>query len=111
VTKIEAVIPPFRLDEVKEALAAAGVHAMTVSEVKRCAGRSVVERYRGSEYAIEFTPQIKLEIVVDGDDRDRIMDVIERAAPADHDGDGTIVAMAVGDVVRIRTGQRGRGAA
>jgi nitrogen regulatory protein P-II 1 len=111
VTKVEAIIQPFRLDAVKDALAAAGVHAMTVSEVQGFGRqRGATERYRGAQYAVELLPKIKLEIVVENDDTDRVVAAIERAARTDHVGDGKIFVLPVGDVVRIRTGQRGRGA-
>jgi nitrogen regulatory protein P-II 1 len=110
--RIEAIIQPFRLDEVKAALTKGGVEAMTVTEVKgfgRQKGKT--EHYRGSEYVIPFLPKIKLEIVVDDEHVERVIWMIENAARTGRVGDGKIFVTPLGDIVRIRTGERGRGAA
>lgn len=106
--KIEAIIKPFRLDEVKEALDEAGVLGMTVSEVKgigRQKGKT--ELYRGAEYVVDFIPKLKLEVVVPDDLVDRVVDAITAAARSGRIGDGKIFITKVDDAVRIRTGERG----
>jgi nitrogen regulatory protein P-II 1 len=106
--KIEAVIKPFKLDEVKEALQEVGLKGMTVSEVKgfgRQKGHT--ELYRGAEYVVDFLPKVKLEIVVDDDVAERAVEAIQQAAKTDRIGDGKIFVMDVQEVVRIRTGERG----
>ena len=106
--KIEAIIRPFKLDEVKEALGDIGVEGMTVSEVKgfgRTGGKT--ETYRGAEYLIDFIPKIKLEIVVPAERAHGVIDCIERAARTGKIGDGKIFVTPVDEVVRIRTGERG----
>lgn len=106
--KIEAIIKPFRLDEVKDALDEAGVLGMTVSEVKgtgRQKGKT--ELYRGAEYVVDFIPKIKLEVVVPDDMADTVVDAIERAAKSGRIGDGKIFITRVDEAVRIRTGERG----
>jgi nitrogen regulatory protein P-II 1 len=111
VKRIEAIIQPFRLDEVKAALTAGGVEAMTVSEVKgfgRQKGKT--DHYRGSEYVIPFLPKIKIEIIVDDEHAERVVWMIENAARTGRVGDGKVFVSPLGDVVRIRTGERGRGA-
>ena len=105
--KIEAIIRPFKLDEVKIALVNAGVVGMTVSEVRgfgRQKGQT--ERYRGSEYTVEFLQKLKLEIVVDDDQTDMVVDKIVNAARTGEIGDGKIFITAVDTVVRIRTGEK-----
>ena len=105
---ITAVIKPFKLDEVKDALKAVGVAGITVSEVRgfgRQGGHT--ETYRGAEYQIDFVPKIKLEIVVDDGAVDAIVDALVDAARTDKIGDGKVWVTDVGDVVRIRTGERG----
>ena len=105
--KIEAIIRPFKLDEVKIALVNAGVVGMTVSEVRgfgRQKGQT--ERYRGSEYTVEFLQKLKLEIVVDDDQIDMVVDKIVNAARTGEIGDGKIFITAVDTVVRIRTGEK-----
>jgi len=109
--KIEAVIKPFKLDEVKEALQEIGVQGMTVTEAKgfgRQKGHT--ELYRGAEYVIDFLPKIKLEIVVEDDMTDRVVDTIAQAAHSGKIGDGKIFVSSIEDVLRIRTGERGRAA-
>ena len=106
--KIEAILRPFKLDEVKEALAEIGIEGMTVSEVKgfgRTGGKT--ETYRGAEYLIDFIPKIKLEIVVPAARAHDVIDCIERAARTGKIGDGKIFVTPVDEVVRIRTGERG----
>jgi nitrogen regulatory protein P-II 1 len=108
VKKVEAIIKPFKLDEVKEALGEIGVQGMTVSEVKGF-GRSGGKReiYRGAEYVVDFVPKVKLEILVRDEQVAEIVDTIERAAHTGKIGDGKIFVTAVEEVVRIRTGERG----
>ena len=106
--KIEAIIKPFKLDEVKERLNAVGVQGLTVSEVKgfgRQKGHT--ELYRGAEYVVDFLPKTKLEILAPEDRVDDIIDAIMTAAHTGRIGDGKIFITPVSDVVRIRTGERG----
>ncbi|MBU0516042.1 MAG: P-II family nitrogen regulator [Proteobacteria bacterium] len=106
--KIEAIIKPFKLDEVKEALTELGVRGITISEVKgfgRQKGHK--EIYRGAEYVVDFLPKIKLEVVVGDDLADRVVEVIAEAAKTGKIGDGKIFVADVGQVIRIRTGERG----
>ena len=105
---ITAVIKPFKLDEVKDALKAAGVVGITVTEVRgfgRQGGHT--ETYRGAEYQIDFVPKVKLEILASADDVDRIAEMIAAAANTGKIGDGKIWVSSVDSVVRIRTGERG----
>src|SRR5512143_876750 len=109
--KIEAIIRPFRLDDVREALAEVGVKGMTLTEVKgygRQKGHT--ELYRGSEYQIDFLPKIKLELVVPDKLADRVMDAILKAAKTGQVGDGKIFLYDVEDVIRVRTGESGESA-
>jgi nitrogen regulatory protein PII len=111
VKKLEAIIKPFKLDEVKEALAKEGILGMTVSEVKgfgRQKGHT--ELYRGAEYVVDFLPKIKIEIIVEEDKAQRAAAVIETAARTGRIGDGKIFILPVDDVIRIRTGERGQNA-
>jgi nitrogen regulatory protein P-II 1 len=106
--KIEAIIKPFKLDEVKERLNAIGIQGLTVSEVKgfgRQKGHT--ELYRGAEYVVDFLPKTKLEILASEDQVDDIVDAIMTAAHTGRIGDGKIFVTAVDEVVRIRTGERG----
>ncbi|TVQ35469.1 MAG: P-II family nitrogen regulator [Geminicoccaceae bacterium] len=106
--KIEAIIKPFKLDEVKEALQEVGLKGMTVTEVKgfgRQKGHT--ELYRGAEYVVDFLPKVKIEVVVDDDVLERAVEAIQTAAKTDRIGDGKIFVFDVQDVVRIRTGERG----
>jgi nitrogen regulatory protein P-II 1 len=106
--KIEAIIKPFKLDEVKEALSRVGVDGLTVSEVKgfgRQKGHT--ELYRGAEYVVDFLPKIKLEIVVTADLVDKVVDAIVTAANTGKIGDGKIFVLPLEEAVRIRTGERG----
>ena len=109
--KIEAVIKPFKLDEVKEALQEIGVQGMTVTEAKgygRQKGHT--ELYRGAEYVNDFLPKIKLEVVVDDDMAERVVDAIAAAARSGKIGDGKIFVSPIEDALRIRTGERGHAA-
>jgi nitrogen regulatory protein P-II 1 len=105
--KIEAIIKPFKLEDVKDALVEAGIEGMTVSEVKgygRQQGHS--ELYRGAEYVVEFIPKIKIEIVVSDDDfAKKAVDAISGAAKTGKIGDGKIFVSSVDSVLRIRTGE------
>ncbi len=106
--KIEAVIRPFKLDEVKESLSEIGIEGMTVTEVRgfgRTGGKT--ETYRGAEYLIDFVPKIKIEIVVPDARVHGVLDCIERAARTSRIGDGKIFVSPVDEVIRIRTGERG----
>ncbi len=106
--KIEAIIKPFKLDEVKEALADVGVLGLTVTEVKgfgRQKGHT--ELYRGAEYVVDFLPKVKIEIVLSDEMVPRALEAIERSAKTGRIGDGKIFVSAVEEVVRIRTGERG----
>ena len=106
--KIEAVIKPFKLDEVKEALQEIGVQGMTVLEAKgygRQKGHT--EIYRGSEYTVDFLPKVKIEVVVDDDSSAQVVGAIQKAANTGKIGDGKIFVSEVLDAVRIRTGERG----
>ncbi|MEW6268928.1 MAG: P-II family nitrogen regulator [Thermodesulfobacteriota bacterium] len=107
-TKIEAIIKPFKLDEVKEALSKAGVQGLTVSEVKgfgRQKGHT--ELYRGAEYTIDVLPKIKVELVADDAKAPQLVEVIREAARTGQIGDGKVFVVPVEEAVRIRTGERG----
>ena len=109
--KIEAIIKPFKLDDVKEALQGIGVQGLTITEVKgfgRQKGHT--ELYRGAEYVVDFLPKIKLEVVVDDAQGDKVVDGIVDAANTGRIGDGKIFVLSMEEVVRIRTGERSRGA-
>jgi nitrogen regulatory protein PII len=109
--KIEAIIKPFKLDEVKEALSDVGIEGMTVSEVKgfgRQKGHT--EIYRGSEYTIDFLPKIKIEIVIPDEKETTAVNTIMKSARTGKIGDGKIFVTPVLDSVRIRTGERGESA-
>ncbi len=109
--KIEAIIKPFKLDEVKEALIEAGVKGITISEVRGFGRqRGHTELYRGSEYRIDFVPKIKLEIAVEEEMVEKIIEVISDAARTGEVGDGKIFISTIEDVIRIRTGESGRDA-
>jgi nitrogen regulatory protein P-II 1 len=106
--KIEAIIKPFKLDEVKEALADVGVLGLTVTEVKgfgRQKGHT--ELYRGAEYVVDFLPKVKIEVVISDDLVAKALEAIERSARTGRIGDGKIFVYTVEEVVRIRTGERG----
>jgi len=109
--KIEAIIRPFRIDDVREALAEIGVKGMTLTEVKgygRQKGHT--ELYRGSEYQIDFLPKIKLEVVVPDSLEEQVVETIVRTAKTGQVGDGKIFVMNVEDAVRVRTGESGEAA-
>lgn len=106
--KVEAIIRPFKLDEVKEALTEEGVRGLTVSEVRGYGRqRGHTETYRGSEYKIEFVPKIKIEVVVESEKVDKIIDAILRTAKTGEVGDGKIFVYSIEEVVRIRTEESG----
>ncbi len=108
VKKIEAIIKPFKLDDVKDALHEVGVSGLTVSEVKgfgRQKGHT--ELYRGAEYVIDFLPKVKIEVVVESNMVERAVEAIENAARTGRIGDGKIFILPVEQAIRIRTGDRG----
>jgi len=105
---VMAIIKPFKLDEVREALTGMGVEGMTVSEVKgygRQKGQT--EIYRGAEYTVSFLPKVKVEVVVSDDRVDGVVEAIQRAANTQKIGDGKIFVLDVGQALRIRTGEAG----
>ena len=105
---VTAIIKPFKLDEVKQALEAFGITGMTVSEASgygRQRGHSEV--YRGAEYKVDFVPKVRLEVVVDDVDVNDVISVIQKSAQTGRIGDGKIWSVPVEDVVRVRTGERG----
>lgn len=106
--KIEAIVKPFKVEDVKEALAEVGVDGMTVSEVKgfgRQKGHT--EIYRGSEYTVDFLPKVKFEIVLEDERVQKVVDAIIRAAKTGKIGDGKVFVYSVEEVIRIRTEERG----
>ncbi len=106
--KVEAIIKPFKLDDVKEALSALGISGMTVSEVKgygRQQGHT--ELYRGAEYVVDFLPKIKIEMVIEDGMEDKVVDAIVSAARTGKIGDGKIFVSDVAKVIRVRTGETG----
>jgi len=108
VKKVEAIIKPFKLEEVKEALSGVGIQGLTVSEVKgfgRQKGHK--ELYRGAEYIVEFLPKVKLEIVVTDDNLKAVVDAVVKAASTGRIGDGKIFVSPVEEAIRIRTGETG----
>jgi len=109
--KVEAVIKPFKLDDVKEALTQLGVYGMTVTEV-RGFGRQKghTELYRGSEYTIDFLPKVKIEVVVPNDLVDKVVSAIASAAKTGAIGDGKVFVLPIGEAIRIRTGEKGESA-
>ncbi len=109
--KIEAIIKPFKLDEVKDALNEMGVQGMTVTEVKGF-GRQKghVELYRGAEYDISFIPKLKIEIVVNDTTAPKVVSAIQEKAKTGKIGDGKIFVMSLEEIIRIRTGERGEAA-
>ncbi len=105
---VEAIVKPFKIEEVKDALQEVGIQGMTVTEVKgfgRQKGHT--ETYRGTEYTIEFVPKVKIELAVADDQVQRVIDTIVRAAKTGSIGDGKIFVHELGSVVRIRTGETG----
>ncbi|HUV50436.1 MAG TPA: P-II family nitrogen regulator [Anaerolineae bacterium] len=109
--KIEAIIKPFKLDDVKEALNEIGIHGMTISEIKGYGRqRGHKEVYRGAEYVVDFIPKIKIEIVVETDLADKVVETIKNAAYTGKIGDGKIFVLPIEEVVRVRTGEKGKDA-
>jgi len=109
--KIEAIVKPFKLEEVKDAIAGVGVTGMTVTEVKgfgRQKGHT--EIYRGSEYTVDFLPKLKIEIVVEEDETDSVVDAIVKAAKTGKIGDGKVFVSTIDSAVRIRTEETGANA-
>ena len=109
--KIEAIIKPFKLDEVKEALQEVGVQGLSVIEVKgfgRQKGHT--ELYRGAEYVVDYIPKVKIEIAIDDDQVDAVIDAIIEAAKTGKIGDGKIFVTHLENVIRVRTGETGAGA-
>ncbi len=109
--KIEAIIKPFKLDDVKDALTEVGAEGLTVTEVKgfgRQKGHT--ELYRGAEYVVDFLPKIKIDVVVDDDKVEAVLEKIAEAAGTGKIGDGKIFVTPVEEVIRIRTGERGSAA-
>ena len=109
--KIEAIIKPFKVDDVKNALTKVGIQGMTISEVKgfgRQKGHT--EIYRGAEYTIDFVPKAKIELIVTDDLAPQVIETIERAAKTGKIADGKVFVLPVEEVVRIRTGERGKDA-
>ena len=106
--KIEAIIKPFKLEDVKEALAEAGITGMTINDVKgygRQQGHS--ELYRGAEYVVDFLPKIKIDLIVDATNVEQTVDIIVNAAKTGKIGDGKIFVSDIEQVIRIRTGEQG----
>ena len=109
--KIEAIIKPFKLDEVKEALQEVGVQGITVTEAKgfgRQKGHT--ELYRGAEYVVDFLPKVKIEVIMEDALVERAVEAIQQAAHTGRIGDGKIFVSPVEDIIRIRTGERGNDA-
>jgi len=107
--KIEAIIKPFKLDDVKQALSDIGLQGMTITEVKgygRQKGHK--EIYRGAEYLVDFIPKIKIEIVVAADRLDEVLETIKKSANTGKIGDGKIFVMSLEEVIRVRTGETGK---
>jgi len=105
---VTAIVKPFKVDEVKDALRGLGVQGMTVSEVRGFGRqRGHTEVYRGAEYTVDFVPKVRIEIVADDADAARIVDAIVTAARTDKIGDGKVWVTTVDDLVRIRTGEKG----
>jgi nitrogen regulatory protein P-II 1 len=105
---ITAIIKPHRVTDVKDALIAAGVQGMTVTEVRGFGRqRGKTEVYRGAEYTVDFLPKARIEVLVDGSEVDRIMDVIQSAAQTGKIGDGKVWSTSIDKLMRVRTGERG----
>jgi len=109
--KVEAIVKPFKLDEVKEALRRQGIRGMTISEVNGF-GRQMghTELYRGAEYVVDFLPKIKIELLLDDKDASAACQIIEETCRTGRIGDGKIFVLPVQEVIRIRTGERGANA-
>jgi nitrogen regulatory protein PII len=109
--KIEAIIKPFKLDDVKDALNKIGVNGMTINEVKGFGRqRGHKEIYRGAEYQVDFVPKVKIDVVVDSSLADQVVEAISKSANTGKIGDGKIFVLTVDEAVRIRTGETGKGA-
>ena len=109
--KIEAIIKPFKLDEVKEGLQEVGIQGITVTEAKGfCRQKGHTELYRGAEYVVDFLPKVKLEVVIDDELAERAVEAIQNAAKTGRIGDGKIFLSTVEEAIRIRTGERGNDA-
>ncbi len=109
--KIEAIIKPFKLDEVKEALHEVGLQGMTVIEAKgfgRQKGHT--ELYRGAEYVVDFLPKVKIELIIDDDMLERAVEAIQQAAHTGRIGDGKIFISSIEEAIRVRTGEKGKDA-
>ena len=109
--RIDAIIKPFKLDEVKDRLATVGVQGLTVNEVKgfgRQKGHT--ELYRGAEYVVDFLPKVKLEIIVRDEQVAEVVETIEKSAKTGRIGDGKIFVLPIDEIIRIRTGERGSAA-
>jgi len=107
--KIEAIIKPFKLDEVREALSEIGIEGLTVTEVKgfgRQKGHT--ELYRGAEYVVDFLPKVKIEIIIDDDLVESALECIEQSAKTGRIGDGKIFVSSIDQAIRIRTGEKGK---
>ena len=107
--KVEAIVKPFKLDEVKDALAEVGIQGMTVTEVKgfgRTGGKKEV--YRGSAYVVDFVPKVRIEVVVPDGLVHQVLEAIEKSAKTGRIGDGKIFVVPIEEAVRIRTGERGQ---
>ena len=106
--KVEAIIKPFKLEEVKDSLSSAGIQGITVNEVKgfgRQKGHT--ELYRGAEYIVDFLPKVKIEVVVKDEDVDKVIEAIQSAAKTGRIGDGKIFVLPMEEAIRIRTGETG----
>ena len=109
--KVEAVIKPFKLDDVKEALTQLGVYGMTVTELRGFGSqKGHTELYRGSEYTIDFLPKVKVEVVVPNELVDKVVSAIASAAKTGSIGDGKVFVLPLGEAIRIRTGEKGESA-
>ena len=109
--KVEAIIKPFKLDDVKEALNAVGVKGLTITEVRGFGRqRGHTELYRGSEYVVDFLPKVKVEVVIPENQAEEVVQAIVGAARTGRIGDGKVFIVPVEDIVRIRTGERGEDA-
>jgi len=109
--KIEAIIKPFKLDDVKDALNKIGVNGMTINEVKGFGRqRGHKEIYRGAEYQVDFVPKVQIDVVVDSSLADQVVETISQSANTGKIGDGKIFVFTVDEAVRIRTGETGEGA-
>src|SRR5690606_39618637 len=105
---VTAIIKPFKLDDVREALSESGVQGITVTEVKGCGGqKGHPELYRGAEYAVDFLPKVKIEVAIGDDMLDRVIEAISKAANTGKIGDGKIFVVSLEQAIRIRTGETG----